>query len=47
MVTPRVGAKVSCAARSRDALDEVVATIEAEGGEALAIMTDVTDEAAV
>lgn len=43
----RAGAAVSCAARSRDVLDEIVATIEAEGGEALAIVADVTDEAAV
>lgn len=43
----RAGAAVGCAARSGDALDEVVAAIKSEGGTALALVTDVTDETAV
>ena len=39
----RAGAKVACAARSGDALDETVAEIESIGGTGLAIRADVTD----
>ena len=41
------GAKVVLAARRAERLDKLVAEIEAMGGEALAVATDVTDEAAV
>ena len=41
------GAKVVLAARRVDRLADLVAQIEADGGEALAVATDVTDEAAV
>lgn len=41
------GAKVVLAARRADRLESLVAKIEAMGGEALAVATDVTDEAAV
>ncbi len=41
------GAKVVLAARRVDRLEQLVARIEASGGEALAVATDVTDEAAV
>ena len=41
------GAKVVLAARRVERLDELVAEIEALDGEALAVATDVTDEAAV
>jgi len=41
------GAKVVLAARRVDRLESLVAEIEALGGEALAVATDVTDEAAV
>lgn len=41
------GAHVVVAARRSDDLDEVVRTIEADGGSALAVPTDVTDDAAV
>ncbi|HEY6814943.1 MAG TPA: SDR family oxidoreductase [Croceibacterium sp.] len=41
------GAKVVLAARRVDRLEQLVAEIEALGGEALAVATDVTDEAAV
>jgi NADP-dependent 3-hydroxy acid dehydrogenase YdfG len=37
------GAAVAVAARRRDRLDELVAAIEADGGRAVAIVTDVTD----
>jgi 7-alpha-hydroxysteroid dehydrogenase len=43
----RAGARVVVAARTRARLDETVAAIEAEGGEALAVATDVTDLAQV
>ncbi|HEU4652308.1 MAG TPA: SDR family NAD(P)-dependent oxidoreductase, partial [Croceibacterium sp.] len=43
----RKGAKVVLAARRVDRLTQLVADIEAAGGEALAVGTDVTDEAAV
>ena len=43
----RAGAAVACAARSEDALNEVVETIQNEGGEAFAVVTNVTNEAAV
>ena len=39
----RAGARVCCAARSREKLEETVARIEAEGGEGLAVVCDVTD----
>src|SRR6187551_2782797 len=41
------GAKVVLAARRADRLQSLVARIESQGGEALAVGTDVTDEAAV
>lgn len=41
------GAKVVLAARRAERLEKLVAKIEAMGGEALAVATDVTDEAAV
>lgn len=41
------GAKLVLAARRAERLDALVADIEAGGGEALAVATDVTDEAAV
>ena len=41
------GAKVVLAARRAERLDNLVARIEADGGEALAVATDVTDEDAV
>ncbi|GAA0278609.1 SDR family oxidoreductase [Alteraurantiacibacter aestuarii] len=41
------GAKVVLAARRTDRLADLVSRIEAMGGEALAVATDVTDEAAV
>jgi NAD(P)-dependent dehydrogenase (short-subunit alcohol dehydrogenase family) len=37
------GAAVSCAARSRDRLDQLVAEIYQDGGSALAVQADVTD----
>ena len=39
------GAKVAAAARSRDELDELVAAIEADGGEAAAFEADLSDRA--
>jgi NADP-dependent 3-hydroxy acid dehydrogenase YdfG len=39
------GAKVALAARRAERLEEIVARIEADGGEAVAIPTDVADEA--
>jgi len=45
-MSAEAGAKVVLAARSADQLDRVVAEIEAAGGTALAVPTDVTDEAA-
>ncbi len=41
------GAQVVLAARSEDRLDAIAAEIEAEGGEALVVPTDVTEETAV
>jgi NAD(P)-dependent dehydrogenase (short-subunit alcohol dehydrogenase family) len=41
------GARVVLAARRADRLEALVARVEAAGGEALAVATDVTDEAAV
>lgn len=41
------GAKVVLAARRQERLDQLVARIESMGGEALAVVTDVTDEDAV
>src|SRR6187399_1984035 len=41
------GAKVVLAARRAERLEKLVAQIEAMGGEALAVATDVTDETAV
>ena len=43
----RRGAKVVLAARNAEALDSAVAAIQAEGGDALAVPTDVTDAGAV
>lgn len=43
----RRGARVVVAARRRERLDDLVATLEAEGHHALAVQTDVTDERAV
>jgi 3-oxoacyl-[acyl-carrier protein] reductase len=43
----REGAQVVLAARSEDRLDEAVREIVAQGGDALAVPTDVTDEAQV
>jgi len=43
----RKGARVVLAARRNEALNELVADIQATGGEALAVPTDVTDHAAV
>src|SRR3954471_20671834 len=42
----RAGASVVLAARDRDALDAVVASIRADGGRAIAVPTDVGDQAA-
>ncbi len=41
------GAKVALAARSRDQLDEAVASIKKDGGHAVAFAMDVTDQQAV
>ncbi|MGK5679781.1 SDR family oxidoreductase [Actinoplanes sp. URMC 104] len=41
------GAKVACAARSREALDVLAAQIHVAGGTAIAVPTDVTDPVAV
>ncbi|WP_067547262.1 SDR family oxidoreductase [Nocardia crassostreae] len=41
------GAKVVLAARTESRLKEVAAEIEAEGGETLSVVTDITDEEAV
>lgn len=41
------GAKVALAARRRDKLEDVTATINADGGEAMAVDMDVADEASV
>ena len=43
----RHGARVALVARSADRLDQLAAEITAQGGEALALPTDVTDEAGV
>ncbi|MES2497516.1 MAG: SDR family oxidoreductase [Pseudomonadota bacterium] len=43
----RKGAKLVLAARRGDRLDALVARLEGAGGEALAVATDVTDEASV
>jgi NAD(P)-dependent dehydrogenase (short-subunit alcohol dehydrogenase family) len=43
----RHGARVALVARSADRLDQLAAEIAAQGGEALAVPTDVTDEAQV
>ena len=43
----RRGAAVAIAARTGSELDQVVRTIERDGGTAMAVPTDVTDEAAV
>ena len=47
LVFVKKGAKVVLAARRAERLEKLVAKIEAMGGEALAVATDVTDEAAV
>jgi NADP-dependent 3-hydroxy acid dehydrogenase YdfG len=44
MALAAAGAKVALAARRAERLEEIVARIEAEGGEAIAIPTDVADE---
>jgi len=41
------GASVACAARTKESLDSTVSEIHAKEGQALAIVADVTDEAAV
>jgi len=41
------GAKVALAARRRDKLEEITATINADGGEAMAVEMDVANEASV
>jgi NAD(P)-dependent dehydrogenase (short-subunit alcohol dehydrogenase family) len=41
------GADVACTARSEDAIAETAEMVRAEGGEAIAVPVDVTDEAAV
>jgi clavulanate-9-aldehyde reducatase len=41
----KAGAKVALGARRRDRIDELAQRIRADGGEAVAIETDVTDEA--
>jgi len=43
----RSGAKVALSARSRDQLDETLASIQREGGHAVAFAMDVTDQQAV
>lgn len=43
----RAGVKVAVAARTRDQLDETVALIQKEGGQAISFMLDVTDQLAV
>src|SRR4051794_31243304 len=43
----KLGSKGVCAARGTEALDSLVAEIAADGGEALAVPTDVTDAAQV
>ena len=43
----REGAKVAATGRNQAALDALVAEIESEGGSAVAISTDITDDAAV
>jgi len=43
----RAGAAVGCAARTQAEIDDTVQTIVAEGGQALAVQTDVTDLASV
>ena len=45
LIAAREGAKVAIGARNRSFLDAVVAEIVSEGGEALALSTDVTDRA--
>jgi NADP-dependent 3-hydroxy acid dehydrogenase YdfG len=41
----KAGAKVALGARRRDRIDELASRIQADGGQAVAIETDVTDEA--
>lgn len=43
----RAGASVACAARTQGEIDDTVKTIIAEGGQAIAVQTDVTDFASV
>jgi len=43
----RAGASVVCAARRTDEIERVASEIRDEGGQAIAVTTDVTDEAAV
>ncbi len=47
IIFARRGAKVVLAARRAERLEALVAKLESEGAEALAVATDVTDEAAV
>ena len=46
-VLAQAGAKVAVAARSRDQLDETVALINQQGGQAISFPLDVTDQAAI
>jgi 3-oxoacyl-[acyl-carrier protein] reductase len=43
MAYARAGASVVCAARTQAEIDDTASTIAAEGGQALAVQTDVTD----
>ena len=43
----RAGARVAVAARTQEQLDETVALVQQDGGEALSFALDVTDQAAV
>ena len=39
----RAGASVACAARTQSEIDDTVSTVVADGGQAIAVQTDVTD----
>ena len=43
----KAGMRVTVAARSRDQLDETVALVQQQGGQALSFVLDVTDHSAV
>ena len=43
----REGARVACVDRSMDAAEETAALIREEGGDAIALAADVTEEAAI